>query len=71
MEPDYSDLEIHAAMKNIGNLTLLSNDREKWKLLSSLPVWLVTFWGRIDTKHTKDTNAFSPFKKYGLHCKGC
>lgn len=50
------------AMESIGTLNMLNDDRENRKLLTKLPDWIVTRWGRIVVKHKEEQKQFPPFK---------
>ncbi|CAC5388035.1 unnamed protein product [Mytilus coruscus] len=55
-----------SAMKTIKNLNVLNDDRENRKLLSKLPDWIVTRWGRIVAQHKSDHQTFPSFHTFSL-----
>ncbi|CAC5383611.1 unnamed protein product [Mytilus coruscus] len=53
-----------SAMKTMGTLNALNDDRENRKLLSKLPDWVVTRWSRIVAKHKEDKREFPSFQTF-------
>ncbi|XP_062610192.1 uncharacterized protein LOC134271972 [Saccostrea cucullata] len=56
--------QCYTAMQSIGSLNILNDDRENRRLLSKLPDWLVTRWGRIATQYREERMEFPPFKNF-------
>ncbi|XP_063448067.1 uncharacterized protein LOC134727615 [Mytilus trossulus] len=53
-----------SAMKTMGTLNALNDNRENRKLLSKLPDWVVTRWSRIVAKHKDDKREFPSFQMF-------
>ncbi|XP_052071218.1 uncharacterized protein LOC127709652 [Mytilus californianus] len=53
-----------SAMKTMGTLNALNDNRENRKLLSKLPDWVVTRWSRIVAKHKEDKREFPSFQTF-------
>lgn len=56
--------QCYTAMQSIGSLNILNDERENRRLLSKLPDWLVTRWGRIATQYKEERMEFPPFKNF-------
>ncbi|KAK3085303.1 hypothetical protein FSP39_001304 [Pinctada imbricata] len=56
--------QCYSAMQSIGSLNVLNDERENRKMLSKLPDWIVTRWGRIVVKWKDDKGEFPPFKEF-------
>ena len=52
------------AAKNVHHLHHLDDERENKKLMSKLPDWLVTRWGRTVVKWRQDRGSFPPFSVF-------
>lgn len=53
-----------SAMRTMGTLNSLNDDRENRKLLSKLPDWIVTRWSRIVAKHKDENHEFPSFRVF-------
>ena len=53
-----------SAMKTMGTLNSLNDDRENRKLLYKLPDWTVTRWSRIVANHKEAKHEFPPFQVF-------
>ena len=52
------------AMQTIGSLSILNDDRENRKLLTKLPDWIISRWGRIVSHWREEKNVFPPFREF-------
>ncbi|XP_053398193.1 uncharacterized protein LOC123532323 [Mercenaria mercenaria] len=52
------------AVRSIGSLRCLDDDRENRKLLLKLPDWVVTRWNRSVVKWKDQNNSFPPFSEF-------
>ncbi|MES9904690.1 MAG: DUF1759 domain-containing protein, partial [Sedimenticola sp.] len=52
------------AMQSIGSLSVLNDDRENRRLLTKLPDWMVSRWGRIVSRWRDENGAFPPFSEF-------
>lgn len=52
------------AMQTISSLSVLDDDRENRKLLTKLPDWIVSRWGRVVSRWKEDKSQFPPFKEF-------
>ena len=62
----YADFlrQCYTAMRSIGNLGVLNDERENWKMLGKSPQWAITKWVGIVDQHRQDKGEFPPFKAF-------
>ena len=62
----YADFlrQCHTAMRSIGNLSVLNDERENRKMLGKLPEWAITKWAGIVDQHRQDKGEFPHFKAF-------
>ena len=51
-------------METISSLSVLNDDRENRKLLTKLPEWMVTRWGRVVSLWKEEKSLFPPYKEF-------
>ena len=56
--------QCETAMETIGSLQILNDDRENKKLLTKIPEWLITRWGRKVANWKEDYKIFPPFTEF-------
>lgn len=61
--PDFLQ-QCQIAMHTISSLSVLDDDRENRKLLTKLPDWMVSRWGRIVARWKEEKSLFPPFKEF-------
>ena len=52
------------AMQTISSLHVLNDDRENRKLLTKLPDWMVSRWGRVVSRWKEERSQFPPYKEF-------